>query len=109
MDRGDILLVDFDPTKGREQQGKRPVMIVSKAAFNHHSPAIVCPVASAAVGHRLAGFTVNLLGSGMATTGVVLCSQMRAVDLRARNAKRIERAPDFIVDLVLDCLRDILE
>ena len=73
------------------------------------SPAIVCPIASAAVGQRIAGFTVSLHGSGAATTGVALCSQMRALDLRARNAKRVELAPVYIVDLVLDCLRDILE
>ena len=109
MDRGDIYVVDLDPAKGREQQGKRPVMVVSKAAFNQHNPALVCPIATAAVGQRLAGFTVNLQGAGTSTTGVVLCSQLRALDLRARNGKRIERAPDFIVDLVLDCLRDIIE
>ena len=109
MERGDIYSVDLDPTKGREQQGKRPVLIVSKAAFNQHSPALVCPIATAAVGQRMSGFTVNLHGTGTSTTGVVLCSQVRALDLRARNGRRVERAPNYIVDLVLDCLRDIVE
>ena len=109
MDRGDIYLVDLDPTKGREQQGKRPVLVVSKAAFNKVSPALVCPIATAAVGQRLAGFTVSLHGAGTQTTGVVLCSQLRALDLKARNGRRFETAPDFIVGPVLDCLRDILE
>ena len=109
MDRGDIYIVDLDPTKGREQQGTRPVLIVSKAAFNQRSPALVCPIATAAIGQRLAGFTVNLQGAGTSTTGVVLCSQVRALDLRARNGRRIESAPDYIVELVLDCLRDIVE
>ena len=109
MDRGDIYMVDLDPTKGREQQGSRPVMVVSKAAFNQHNPAIVCPIATAAVGQRLAGFTVNLQGAGTATTGVVLCSQVRALDLRARGGRRVEQAPEFVVDMVLDCLRDLVE
>ena len=84
-------------------------MFVSKAAFNQYCPALVCPIATAAAGQRMSGFTVGLQGTGTSTTGVVLCSQVRALDLRARNAKRIERAPDYIVDLVLDCLRDIIE
>ena len=109
MDRGDIYMVDLDPTKGREQQGRRPVMVVSKAAFNQHNPAIVCPIATAAVGQRLAGFTVNLQGAGTATTGVVLCSQVRALDLRAPGGRRVEQAPEFVVDMVLDCLRDLVE
>ena len=109
MDRGDIYMVDLDPTRGREQQGKRPVMVVSKAAFNQHNPAIVCPIATAAVGQRLAGFTVNLQGAETATTGLVLCSQVRALDLRARGGRRVEQAPEFVVDMVLDVLRDLVE
>ena len=109
MDRGDIYVVDLDPTKGREQRGTRPVMVVSTAAFNLHNPALVCPIATAAVAQRLAGFTVSLQGTGITTTGVVLCSQVRALDLRAGNGRRIESVPDYIVDLVLDCLRDVLE
>lgn len=109
MDRGDIYLVDLDPTKGREQQGKRPVLVVSKAIFNQHNPALVCPIATAAIGQRLAGFTVNLQGAGTAATGVVLCSQVRTLDLRARGGRKVEQAPEFIVDLVLDCLRDLVE
>ena len=29
MKRGDIYMVSFDPTKGREQRGHRPVLIIS--------------------------------------------------------------------------------
>ena len=109
MDRGDIYIVDLNPTKGREQQGRRPVLVISTRDFNQRNPALVCPIATAAVGQKLAGFAVNLQGAGTATTGVVICSQVRALDLRARNGQRIESAPDYIVDLVLDCLRDIIE
>ena len=33
-ERGDIWLADLDPTRGREQAGRRPVFIVSVGAFN---------------------------------------------------------------------------
>ena len=109
MDRGDIYAIDLEPAKGREQRGARPVMIVTTGAFNKLTPPLVCPIATAAVGQRLAGLAVPLQGAGTATTGVVLCAQVRALDIRARNGRKIETAPDFVVDLVLDCLRDILE
>ncbi|EJX2216991.1 type II toxin-antitoxin system PemK/MazF family toxin, partial [Salmonella enterica] len=34
MERGEIWLVSLDPTAGHEQQGTRPVLIVTPAAFN---------------------------------------------------------------------------
>ncbi|OQR42386.1 pemk protein, partial [Klebsiella aerogenes] len=34
MKRGDIYIVTLDPTEGREQQGYRPVVVVSPEAFN---------------------------------------------------------------------------
>ena len=109
MRRGEIWSVDLEPTKGREQAGRRPVLIVSAAEFNKVTPPLICPIATAAIGQRMIGLTVNLLGAGTATTGVVLCAQIRALDLKARNGKRVETAPDFVVNEVLDCLRDVLE
>ena len=32
-DRGDILHIDLDPVKGREQQGERPVLVLTPAVF----------------------------------------------------------------------------
>ena len=33
-ERGEIYLVSLDPTQGHEQQGRRPVLVVSPGAFN---------------------------------------------------------------------------
>jgi mRNA-degrading endonuclease toxin of MazEF toxin-antitoxin module len=109
MRRGDIFWVGFDPTKGREQQGARPVLVVSTTEFNRHNPPLVCPIATAALGQRFGRLAVSLATAGTQTTGVVLCSQIRALDIKARQGRRIETAPDFVVGEVLDCLRDILE
>lgn len=35
IERGDIWLVDFNPTKGREQRGIRPALIISVNRFNN--------------------------------------------------------------------------
>lgn len=85
------------------------MLVVSPASFNQAMPPLICPVATAALGQRFAGLVVPLHGTGLATTGVVLCSQVRALDVRARNGRKLESAPAYVVDLVLDCLRDILE
>ena len=45
MERGDIYLVSLDPTSGHEQQGKRPVLVVSPGKFNHFTGVpVVLPI-----------------------------------------------------------------
>jgi mRNA interferase MazF len=39
--RGEIWLVDFDPTRGHEQAGRRPALIVSDDRFNHGRSGLV--------------------------------------------------------------------
>ncbi|UOG94041.1 MAG: hypothetical protein L3K52_15320 [Candidatus Thiothrix sulfatifontis] len=58
---------------------------------------------------RVAGFAVPLMGSGTETQGVILVSAVRTLDLVGRGAKRIEIAPDSIVDEVLEILAGIIE
>lgn len=107
--RGEIWSVSLEPTRGREQQGVRPVLIVSPNTLKTLSPPIVCPITTAGIGQRESGFTVSLAAAGLATTGVVLCLQVRTLDLKARKARRIETVPPFILDEVLSCLQDIFE
>lgn len=109
MDRGEIWLVSLDPTAGHEQSGKRPVLIVSKAAFNKLTriPVIV-PVTSGGNVARTAGFTVSLDGAGTKTTGVIRCDQPRTIDMEARSGKRLERIPETILNEVLGRLEAIL-
>jgi mRNA-degrading endonuclease toxin of MazEF toxin-antitoxin module len=110
MKRGEIWLVGLDPTAGHEQQGRRPVLIVSPEAFNRMTQApVVLPITSGGSFSRMAGFAVSLTGAGTKTTGVIRCDQPRALDLVARGGKRLERVPDAIMDEVLAKVAPIFE
>lgn len=110
MERGDIYLVSLDPTSGHEQQGKRPVLVVSPGKFNRFTGVpVVLPITSGGNFARLAGFTVSLMGAGTQTTGVVRCDQPRALDLKARAGKKLESVPDGIMDEVLAKLAPLFE
>ena len=110
MERGEIWLVDLEPTKGREQQGRRPVFIVSPQNFNQTTGVpIVLPITTAGNFARTRGFAVTLMGTGLQTTGVVRCDQPRAMDLRARGGRRLEAAPEPIVGEVMARLAPIFE
>lgn len=101
MERGDIWHVDLDPTKGREQAKPRYVIVLTPREFNRLGTPIVAPITIGGNFARMQGFTVSLSGAGTIATGVVLCHQIRALDLKARNGKFSEKAPDVIVDDVL--------
>ncbi len=110
MKRGEVWLVSLDPTAGHEQQGSRPVLIVSPEAFNRVTKVpVVLPITTGGDFARVAGFAVSLTGAGTTTTGVVRCDQPRALDLRARGGKKLERLPEAIVDEVMARLTPIFE
>lgn len=102
MERGDIYLVSLDSTSGREQQGTRPVLIVSPTAFNRltRTP-VVLPITGGGNFARTAGFAVSLMGAGTQTTGVVRCDQPRVLDIGSRCGRRIESVPQTIMEEVL--------
>ena len=106
MRRGDVYMVDLEPTQGREQRGHRPVVIVSPGEFNRATnlPVIALITACGDCACRI-GFAVPL--SGTHTKGVVRCDQPRILDLNARNGRSIESLPSTIIDEVLAKLSTI--
>ena len=108
MKRGDIYLVSLDPTEGHEQLGSRPVLIVSPTEFNTATKLpVICPITSGGAFVRRLGFAVAL--TGIKTTGVVRCDQPRAIDLVARNARKVDTLPVSIMEEVLAKLAPIFE
>ena len=107
--RGEIWLVNLNPTLGREQQGLRPVMVVSDESFNRLGLTVICPITGGGTQSRFAGFAVSLMGSGLMTDGVVMCNQPRAVDLAARGGKRLEAAGDDVTTEVMLRVQTIFE
>jgi mRNA interferase ChpB len=100
VNRGDIYLVSLDPTQGHEQQGYRPVLVVSPSEFNFATRLpVVLPITSGGAFARRIGFAVEL--SGTTTTGIVRCDQPRVLDLAARHGRKVESVPNNILEEVL--------
>lgn len=108
-ERGDIWHADLNPVAGREQQGTRPVLILSPRDFNRSGLALICPITQGGQSARFAGFAVPLINTGTRTQGVVLCNQSRTVDLTAREARFVETVPDYLVDEVIARVQTLLE
>jgi mRNA interferase ChpB len=101
--RGDIYLVNLDPTSGHEQSGLRPAVIISTDSFTRVTKCpVILPITTGGDFARHAGYAVSLSGAGTRTVGVVRCDQPRAVDLGSRSARYIESLPLPILQEVLN-------
>jgi mRNA-degrading endonuclease toxin of MazEF toxin-antitoxin module len=101
MRRGDIYFVDLDPTAGREQKGHRPVFIVTPEAFNRLGAPLVARITTGGAFARHRGFAVDLAGRSAKVQGVVLCNQLRTLDITTRNGRFVEQAPPEVIKDVL--------
>ncbi|MDP6345594.1 MAG: type II toxin-antitoxin system PemK/MazF family toxin [Alphaproteobacteria bacterium] len=104
-ERGDFCFLDFAPTTGMEQAGRRPALVLSPQQYNiATSLAFVCPVTNQAKGSV---FEVAV-PPGARISGVVLANQLRAVDWLARNADFASKAPRELLDEALAIIEAIL-
>jgi len=105
MKQGDIIWVDFDPTKGREQAGYRPAVVISQTAYNQKRKLVfICPITNST---RPLRFRV-LLDDRTQTQGDVICEQVRVIDLLVRKCKVVEQLPQDLLKQVLKAVALII-
>ncbi len=108
MKRGDIYLVSLNPVQGREQQGYRPVLVVSPDAFNAATKLpVVLPITNGGNFARRIGFAVEI--SGIKTTGLVRCDQPRVLDIAERGGRKVDELPAALLDEVLARVAPLFE
>ena len=109
FDQGDVVSVPLDPAIGHEQRGTRPALVLTTKDFNKLGDVLVAPITQGGDFSRHAGFAVSLTGTGCRTQGVALINKVRMLDLAARKARRIERAPQAVIDEALGRLIALLD
>lgn len=105
--QGDIVWICFDQQTGHEQKGRRPAVIVSNETANSllNTRAIVCPISSTNKSIPIQ----PMLDTRTKTQGVVLCDQVRTVDLAARKAEYIEVIPEDLLLEIIDIVFGLIE
>jgi mRNA interferase MazF len=99
--KGDLIALTFDPPSGHEQRGRRPALVVSNDLFNRHTGlCIACPITRT---RRDYPFHVSI-PEGQDVTGFVMVEQVKAIDFRSRNARRIGKAPAEVLEETLSIL-----
>ena len=105
--RGEVFWANLDPTKGHEQSGLRPVLVLSQDVFNDRSGVVIAVALTSQP--QKAGFplTLPLSASSLPKRSWVKISQIRTLS-QERLGKRIAKITPEELDLVVEGLNEII-
>lgn len=94
---GDLVIAELGPIRGTEQDGRRPVLVVSECAMNVETHrVIVCPIT-----RNTAPWPTKVhLPPGLNVVGAVLTDQIRSIDQRARIVGHLGTVPGDVLEEV---------
>ena len=96
--QGDIIKLDLNPRKGHEQQGFRPVIVLSNNIVSRYTNVVItAPISTT---RRRLPLYQNL-PDNLITKGTVLLDQLVTLDYKARSFQFVEKvSPDFLLQLL---------
>ena len=105
--RGDIRWADLNPVRGREQAGRRPVLILSHDVFNERSGTVIAVAITSQ--EPQAGFplTLETRAAGLPKRSWIKISQIRMLSVD-RLGRRIAEASEEELAHVVDGLNEII-
>jgi mRNA interferase MazF len=105
--RGDIVWADFNPVRGREQAGQRPVVVISQDVLNERSGTVVAVALTSQP--QKAGFplTIELSRPGLPKKSWVKISQIRTLSVE-RLGQKIGRLSAEELSLIVEGLNEII-
>jgi len=105
--RGEVYWANLDPSRGHEQSGQRPVLVLSQDVFNERSGVVIAVALTSQP--QQAGFplTVELSTPGLPKRSWVKISQIRTLSVE-RLGKRIARVPPEVIDQIIEGLNEII-
>ena len=82
--RGDVYLVNFDPTVGSEIQKTRPALILQNDIANRYSPVTIVAAITSLTGDTLypSEVRIDVPAGGLDHASIVLLNQLRTVDIQ---------------------------
>jgi mRNA interferase MazF len=105
--RGDIIWAELNPTQGKEQSGKRPVLILSHDIFNEKSGTVIAVALTSQ--QQKAGFplTLELKGKHYPKPSWVKISQIRTLSV-LRLGKKIGQVTAAELEQIIEGLNEII-
>ena len=105
--RGDIRWADLSPTRGREQAGLRPVLVISHDVFNERSGTVIATALTSRPPRAGFPLTLELQSGNLPKKSWVKISQIRTLSVD-RIGKKAGRASPEEVEQVIEGLNEII-
>ena len=105
--RGEIRWADLNPVRGREQAGRRPVLIISQDVFNERSGTVIALALTSQA--QRAGFplTLEVSAPGLPRRSWVKMSQVRTLAVERIGHRIGQLGPEAMAEVV-DGLMEIV-
>lgn len=103
-DKGDIVWIDLDPTRGHEQASVRPVLILSPKGYNERTGLMI----ACAITSKIKGYSYEVPLNEQNVDGVVLSDQVRNLDWKSRKIRFIQKASLGVFAEVKENLKTLL-
>ena len=105
--RGEIVWADLEPTKGNEQAGQRPVLILSHDVFNERSGTVIAVALTSQPQKARFPLTLELNNTKLPKKSWIKISQIRTLSVE-RISSRIGRVTPEELTLVIEGLNEII-
>lgn len=92
-----VVIVDLDPVRGHEQEGRRRALVVSYEPFHRSGMATVCPITTRRPKYP-AEIAIPAGHAGQTRDGLILVHQVRTLDLRRVSAFAVGGAVQYVTD-----------
>lgn len=102
VSRGDVVFASLDPTRGSEQAGTRPCVVVQNDVGNENAPTTIVLPCTTSYGDELYPFEIHLPSNETPLTedSVALANQVRAISIDQRIRENLGSIPQHRLDEV---------
>ncbi len=102
--KGDLVILTFDPQAGHEQQGRRPALIISNDLFNERvGLAIACPITNTD-----RNFPFHIAVDNEHLSDFIMSEQVKSIDYNARKVKFVAKVDQEVLNHVLGLVETII-
>jgi mRNA interferase MazF len=105
--RGDIRWADLNPVRGKEQAGKRPVLVLSHDVFNERSGTVIAVALTSQPQHAAFPLSLELQSEDLPKRSWVKISQIRTLATE-RLGSRLGRVTTEELERVVEGLNEII-
>ena len=105
--KGDLFWADLEPTRGREQAGKRPIVVLTGEAFNDRTQTVIAMAVTSQPPRMGYPLTQELSSGGLPKRSWIKIAHVRTLSIQ-RLGKRIGSVSPEEMIRVVDGLNELL-